>query len=53
MIISRVDPNYAEGAPIAWWMKVAAKIILSRLPVDIRQFQKIGIFVNSPRSGTL
>jgi len=32
-------------------MKVAAKIILSRLPVDIRQFQKIGIFVNSPKSG--
>jgi SAM-dependent methyltransferase len=53
MIISRVDPNYAKGAPIAWWMKVAAKIVLSRLPVDIRRFQKIGIFVNSPRSETL
>ena len=53
MIISRVDPNYAQGAPVAWWMKIAAKIVLSRLPVDIRRFQKIGIFVNSSRIKTL
>jgi SAM-dependent methyltransferase len=53
VIISRVDPNYAKGAPIPWWLKIGAKIILSRLPVDIRYFQKIGVFVNSPRSGNL
>jgi len=34
---------------VPWWGKIAAKIMLSRLPLDYNRFwKKIGLFVNGP-----
>jgi SAM-dependent methyltransferase len=32
------------GIPIPWWAKIAAKIILARLPIGYEFWQKVGLF---------
>lgn len=34
----------APGIGIPWWTKIAAKLILSRLPVDYRWWSRLGLF---------
>jgi SAM-dependent methyltransferase len=40
-----------RGAPIPWWGKIAAKLVLSRLPVPHSLWSKLNIFRHSYSSG--
>jgi hypothetical protein len=42
-----VAPGSYRGAPIPWWGKIAAKVILSRLPVPHALWSKLNIFRHS------
>jgi SAM-dependent methyltransferase len=33
-----------SGAPLPWWAKIGAKIVLSRLPMSYRVWQRMGVF---------
>lgn len=34
----------AKGAPVPWWAKIAAKLVLSRLPVGYSIWSRLGLF---------
>ena len=42
-----VEPGSQRGAPIPWWGKIAAKLVLSRLPVPHRVWSQLNIFRHS------
>ena len=46
-----VIPGSNRGAPVPWWMKIAAKLVLSRLPVPHSVWSKLDIFRHSYSSG--
>lgn len=37
-------PSISRGVPIPWWAKLAAKLVLSRLPLDYRAWARLGLF---------
>jgi len=39
-----VKPGYARGLPVPWWLKLGAKVLLSRLPVSYRTWARLGLF---------
>lgn len=38
-----VPPGYAAGAPVPWWVKLGAKLVLGSLPVPARAWRAIGV----------
>jgi SAM-dependent methyltransferase len=42
-----VAPESYRGAPIPWWAKIGAKLVLSRLPVPHALWSKLNIFRHS------
>lgn len=42
--ISVVSEGYARGVRIPWWLKMAIKITLSRMPVPYGLWAKLGVF---------
>jgi predicted SAM-dependent methyltransferase len=38
------DKPSKSGAPIPWWVKIIAKIVLSRLPFTYSTWQRVGLF---------
>lgn len=42
-----LPPGSFAGAPIPWWGKIAAKLVLSRLPVSHSMWSKLNIFRHS------
>ncbi len=42
--ISVVSTGYARGVRIPWWLKMAIKITLSRMPVPYGLWAKLGVF---------
>jgi SAM-dependent methyltransferase len=46
-----VAPGSYRGAPVPWWVKIGAKLLLSRLPVPHALWSKINIFRHSYSSG--
>ena len=42
-----VEPGSQRGAPIPWWGKIAAKMILSRLPVPHHVWSQLNVFRHS------
>ncbi len=46
-----VTPGSYRGAPIPWWAKIGAKVVLSRLPVPHALWSKLNVFRHSYSSG--
>lgn len=46
-----VAPGSYRGAPIPWWAKIGAKLVLSRLPVPHALWSRLNIFRHSYSSG--
>lgn len=46
-----VAPGSYRGAPIPWWAKIGAKLVLSRLPVPHVLWSKLNVFRHSYSSG--
>jgi hypothetical protein len=46
-----VAPGSYRGAPIPWWAKIGAKVVLSRLPVPHALWSRLNIFRHSYSSG--
>lgn len=42
-----LPPGSFAGAPIPWWGKIAAKLVLSRMPVPHSMWSKLNIFRHS------
>lgn len=38
-----VPPGYAAGAPVPWWFKLGAKLVMGSLPVPPRAWRAIGL----------
>lgn len=36
--------DYAAGAPIPWWGKVLAKLVMARFPIGYRVWSRLGVF---------
>lgn len=36
--------DYAPGAPIPWWAKIAIKLVMARVPVGYRVWNRLGVF---------
>ncbi len=48
---SQVDPGSHRGAPVPWWVKIAAKLALKRLPIPHSIWSQLNIFRHSYSSG--
>jgi Methyltransferase domain len=46
-----VAPGSYRGAPIPWWAKIGAKVVLSRLPVPHALWSRLNVFRHSYSSG--
>jgi len=46
-----VASGHARGAPVPWWFKIAAKLILKRVPVPHTLLSKLNLFRHSYSSG--
>ncbi len=46
-----VAPGSYRGAPIPWWAKIGAKLVLSRLPVSHALWSRLNVFRHSYSSG--
>jgi hypothetical protein len=46
-----VPPGSFRGAPLPWWAKIAAKLVISRLPVPHEVWAALNIFRHSYSSG--
>jgi hypothetical protein len=40
-------PDHCRGAPVPWWLKIAGKVVLSRLPLSHSAFSWLNIFRHS------
>lgn len=48
-----VPPGYAAGAPVPWWVKFGAKLVMGALPVPARAWRALGLRRHSFRADDL